>query len=119
MSRSASKLLHPTPREVEILQLSACGKKSGEIAELLFITEDTVNTHIKNACNKLNAINKIHAVAIALVHGILIPWPSPELVIPLTRLFGLSSLSPTQRMESVLETLRHAKARTKTGSTKS
>ncbi len=84
------KTLQLSPREIEVLKWTACGKTSGEIARLLSITEDTVNAHVKGACAKLNAANKTHATAIAIAHGVMRLGPLPDLVIPLPTLLGLS-----------------------------
>jgi len=84
------KPLRLSPREAEVLMWTACGKTSGEIVELMPITEETIRSHIKNICHKLNAANKTHATAIALVHGLIRATPSAEWVIPLPALFGLS-----------------------------
>ncbi|MDE1900963.1 MAG: helix-turn-helix domain-containing protein [Alphaproteobacteria bacterium] len=93
----AGRPLQLSPREAEVLRWTACGKTSGEISRLLSITEDTVNTHIKSACLKLDAVNKTHATAIALSHGVIQIGPSPDLVIPLSTLLGLSRQSPDPR----------------------
>lgn len=82
-----------TPREAEVMRWIACGKTSGDIARLLCISTDTVNTHVKNSCDKLNAANKTHATAIALVHGLIPLGPSPEIAISLATLLGLSRVS--------------------------
>lgn len=84
------KPLKLSPRETEVMRWIACGKTSGDIARLLSISEETVNAHVKNACLKLDAVNKTHATAIALSHGVLRLGPSPEMVIPLQSLLGLS-----------------------------
>lgn len=89
----AGKPLRLSPRETEVMRWIACGKTSGDIARLLSISEDTVNAHVKNACLKLDAVNKTHATAIALVHGVIRMGPSPEMVIPLSTLLGLSKRS--------------------------
>lgn len=59
-------------REVEILRWTAEGKTSGEIAQIVGITERTVNFHINNAMIKLNATNKTAAVVRAVVLGLLL-----------------------------------------------
>ena len=100
MTRSenySGKPLQLSPREIEVLRWTACGKTSSEISNLLSITEDTVNAHIKNACLKLDASNKTHATAIALLHGVIRIGPLPDLVIPLPTLLGLSRRSPDPR----------------------
>lgn len=58
-----------TKREKEILELMIQGKKSIEIAELLFISSHTVNTHRKNMLRKSNLHTSIELVASALEKG--------------------------------------------------
>lgn len=60
-----------TDREIEILKWAGDGKTSGEISEILAISIDTVNFHIKNAIRKLNTTNKTAAVARAAILGLL------------------------------------------------
>ena len=52
-------------RESEILQLSSRGYTIMEIAEALFISEDTVKFHKRNLCQKLNVSNVSEAIAFA------------------------------------------------------
>jgi len=58
-------------REVEVLQWTADGKTSGEIGDILALSENTVNFHIKNAVAKLRACNKTSAVVQAALLGLL------------------------------------------------
>jgi DNA-binding NarL/FixJ family response regulator len=60
-----------TPRELEILQLIRDGHRNKQIADELAIAETTVNFHIKNLVDKLEANDRTHAVTIALRRGIL------------------------------------------------
>jgi LuxR family transcriptional regulator, quorum-sensing system regulator BjaR1 len=60
-----------TEREVQILALSAAGKSAAEIADALAISERTVNFHIGTAKRKLGAVNKTHAVALALTQRLI------------------------------------------------
>lgn len=60
-----------TSRETDILKWAADGKTSGEIAEIMTISVNTVNFHVKNAVVKLNAANKTAAVVRAAVLGLL------------------------------------------------
>lgn len=55
-----------TDREVEVLQLSAAGRTNVDIAILLGIKEATVKMHVKNARERLGALNRTHAVATAI-----------------------------------------------------
>ncbi|WP_298231865.1 2-isopropylmalate synthase [uncultured Azohydromonas sp.] len=58
-------------REIEVLQWSAEGKSAGDLATILGISERTVNFHVQQAMQKLNAPNKISAVYRATVTGVL------------------------------------------------
>jgi DNA-binding NarL/FixJ family response regulator len=55
-----------TPREREILQLLAHGMTGEQAAGALFLSPETVRTHIRNAMRKLDAKTRVHAVALAL-----------------------------------------------------
>jgi DNA-binding NarL/FixJ family response regulator len=60
-----------TRRELEVLDLIRRGHKNKEIAGRLAISETTVNFHIKNLVEKLDANDRTHAVAIAIRRGLL------------------------------------------------
>jgi DNA-binding NarL/FixJ family response regulator len=60
-----------TTRELEILRLIRDGHRNKQIADELTIAETTVNFHIKNLVDKLQANDRTHAVTIALRRGIL------------------------------------------------
>ena len=60
-----------TGREVEVLQQIAGGNRNRDIAEKLFITEETVKVHIKHIMEKLGAADRTQAVAIAVRRGII------------------------------------------------
>jgi DNA-binding NarL/FixJ family response regulator len=55
-----------TGREREILDLLAAGKTGEEAAHELFLSPETVRTHIRNAMRKLDAKTRVHAVALAV-----------------------------------------------------
>jgi PAS domain S-box-containing protein len=61
--------LQLTEREREVMTLVASGLQSGDIAERLFLSPETVKSHVHNALGKLGAHTRAHAVAIALVTG--------------------------------------------------
>ena len=61
----------PTTRELEVLQLIRDGYRNKQIADQLSIAETTVNFHIKNLVDKLQANDRTHAVTIALRRGLL------------------------------------------------
>lgn len=58
-----------TLREREVLQWTAAGKTSWEISQILNIAEDTVTGHIKSACAKFAAPNRVAGVVRALRRG--------------------------------------------------
>jgi DNA-binding NarL/FixJ family response regulator len=60
-----------TTREVEVLSLIRDGFKNKQIASKLSISENTVNFHIKNIVDKLEANDRTHAVTIAVRRGLL------------------------------------------------
>lgn len=60
-----------SPREIAVLQLIREGNKNKQIADQLCIAETTVNFHIKNIVDKLQANDRTHAVTIALRRGLL------------------------------------------------
>lgn len=62
---------HLSPRELEVLKLSALGKTAYEIARILCLSERTVNYHVQNVIIKLNVCNKISAVIAASRCGLL------------------------------------------------
>jgi len=60
----------PSEREIEILKLLVRGNTNKEIAEALFITENTVKVHIKNILGKLQLRNRQQAAAYAVKQGL-------------------------------------------------
>jgi DNA-binding NarL/FixJ family response regulator len=60
-----------TAREIEVLQQIAGGNRNRDIAEKLFISEETVKVHIKHIMDKLGASDRTQAVAIAVRRGII------------------------------------------------
>jgi PAS domain S-box-containing protein len=58
-----------TDREREVMTLVASGLHSGDVAERLFLSPETVKSHVQNAMGKLGAHTRAHGVAIALVTG--------------------------------------------------
>jgi len=60
-----------TERERDVLQHVADGNRNRDIAELLFISEDTVKVHVKHIMEKLGANDRTEAVAIAVRRGII------------------------------------------------
>lgn len=60
-----------TSREVEVLQQIAGGNRNRDIADKLFIAEETVKVHIKHIMEKLGASDRTQAVAIGVRRGII------------------------------------------------
>lgn len=56
-------------REREIMGLLAEGLTGEQVADRLFLSAETVKTHVRNAMGKLEAKNRVHAIAIALREG--------------------------------------------------
>jgi NarL family two-component system response regulator LiaR len=68
--RDAMNLLNDlTEREREILQLLAEGLRNDDIAGKLYISPQTVQTHVRNILGKLRVHSKLEAVAFAVRHG--------------------------------------------------
>lgn len=71
-----SRRLGPPPsplskRETEVLQLLADGLTTEAVGQKLFLSPTTVRSYAENAMRKLEARNRVHAVAIAIRLGIL------------------------------------------------
>ncbi len=60
-----------TEREIDVLSHIAGGNRNRDIAERLFISEETVKVHIKHIMEKLGASDRTQAVAIAVRRGII------------------------------------------------
>ena len=60
-----------TAREIEVLQQVAGGNRNRDIADRLFISEETVKVHVKHIMEKLGASDRTQAVAIGIRRGII------------------------------------------------
>jgi len=60
-----------TAREIDVLRHIAGGNRNRDIAERLFISEETVKVHVKHIMEKLGATDRTQAVAIAVRRGII------------------------------------------------
>jgi len=58
-----------SPREREVMGLLAHGLSGEDVAQQLFLSSETVRTHVRNAMTKLGAATRAHAVALALQRG--------------------------------------------------
>ena len=61
----------PTTREVEVLQLVSDGLVNREIGERLFLSEETVKSHVRHLLAKLQARSRAHAVAVGFRRGLI------------------------------------------------
>jgi len=62
-----------TDRERECLVWACRGKTRGETADILSISDRTVEFHFQNAMRKLRVHNKFHAIAMAIHMGLIVP----------------------------------------------
>jgi LuxR family quorum sensing-dependent transcriptional regulator len=58
-------------RELEVLTWTARGKSAWETSEILSISKRTVDAYAHSAARKLGAVNRTHAVAIAMSDGLI------------------------------------------------
>jgi DNA-binding NarL/FixJ family response regulator len=61
----------PTPREIEVLQLISDGLVNREIGTRLFLSEETVKSHVRHLLAKLQARSRAHAVAVGFRRGLI------------------------------------------------
>jgi DNA-binding NarL/FixJ family response regulator len=61
----------PTAREIEVLQLISDGLVNREIGVKLFLSEETVKSHVRHLLAKLQARSRAHAVAVGLRRGLI------------------------------------------------
>ena len=60
-----SELAQLTPRELEVLKLIAAGSNNREIAEVLFLSENTVKNYVTNILSRLNLRDRTQAALFA------------------------------------------------------
>jgi ATP/maltotriose-dependent transcriptional regulator MalT len=60
-----------SPRELEVLKALASGLTNNQLADTLFVSRNTIKTHLKHMYAKLNVSNRIQAVAWARKEGLL------------------------------------------------
>ena len=66
LALNSPELPRLSDRELQVLGLAARGIKTADIAEELFISTRTVDSHVENACQKLGVRNRTAAVAKAI-----------------------------------------------------
>lgn len=69
-SASTKALALLTPRERETVEQIATGRSNSEIAEVLFISEETVKTHVRKVLQKLSLRDRAQVVVFAYENGI-------------------------------------------------
>jgi DNA-binding NarL/FixJ family response regulator len=67
--RATTKVSQLSPRERQVMGLMAEGRTAEVVGEQLGVSVETVRTHVRNAIRKLQARNRVHAIAIALERG--------------------------------------------------
>ena len=67
--RATAKVPQLSPREREIMHLMAEGLTAEQIGQKITVSIETVRTHVRNVIRKLQARNRVHAIAIALERG--------------------------------------------------
>lgn len=74
-SALSRRLTHPTlsDREVEVLQWIAAGKSQQDVADILSISNRTVEVHLRSGRSKLSALNTSQAVGRAIGLGLIYP----------------------------------------------
>ncbi len=58
-----------SPRERQVMNLMAEGRTADAVADELTVSTETVRTHVRNVIRKLQARNRVHAIAMALERG--------------------------------------------------
>lgn len=67
-----------TDREQQVLELLVTGVTSNrELAQQLFVSENTIKYHLRNILDKLHLQNRAQVIAYALRHGLVDPPDSP------------------------------------------
>ena len=72
-SRLADRLIRPnlTPREFDVLRLVSRGRTNKEMASAMFISEETVKSHMKSLFQKLGVHDRAEAVSVSLQRGLI------------------------------------------------
>ncbi|MCW1926601.1 response regulator transcription factor [Luteolibacter arcticus] len=72
-SRLADRVIRPnlTPRELDVLRLVSRGRTNKEMASAMFISEETVKSHMKSLFQKLGVHDRAEAVSVSLQRGLI------------------------------------------------
>lgn len=71
LASAADNSVHPSARELEVLDYIAQGKTSREIAAAMFVSDNTVEAHRKALFSKLGAVNAADLIVKAIRKGYL------------------------------------------------
>ncbi|BCU79550.1 response regulator transcription factor [Luteolibacter sp. LG18] len=76
-ARLADRMIRPrlTPRELDVLRLVCRGRSNKEIASAMFVSEETVKTHMRSLFTKLNVHDRAEAVSVSIQRGLIRPDP--------------------------------------------
>ncbi|MFM7190573.1 MAG: response regulator [Microcystaceae cyanobacterium] len=67
---ASQNLAHLSEREMDVLKLIVQGKSNHEIAEDLYLSTNTIKTHVRGIMNKLAVDDRVQAAVIALRSGL-------------------------------------------------
>jgi DNA-binding NarL/FixJ family response regulator len=76
--RATAKVPQLSPREREIMHAMAEGLTAEKVGEEFGVSVETVRTHVRNVIRKLQARNRVHAIALALERGEIALGKLPE-----------------------------------------
>jgi DNA-binding NarL/FixJ family response regulator len=66
----AENTSHLSQRELEVLKLIVEGKSNPEIAKVLYLSPNTIKTHVRGIMNKLSVDDRVQAAVVALRSGL-------------------------------------------------
>ena len=69
-----------TPREREVLRCIALGQNNAEIAATLYVTVETVKTHVRHVLEKLGARDRTQAAVLAYEFGLVFPGAAGRVI---------------------------------------
>lgn len=69
-STSNDNIAQLSPRELEVLKLMVEGKSNPEIGAALYLSTNTVKTHVRGIMNKLSVDDRVQAAVVALRNGL-------------------------------------------------